>query len=116
VNIVEKEFHLFEEFESDWCTSPHRSSPAPHWFLNGVILNDGENNTQYGTIVGRNTTHEGNHQAQLTIPKLTSAMNDSTLTCKVDSVVTLEYHLIIGELNIQSRARHCYYFTCHDIV
>ena len=101
VNVVEKEFHLFEEFKSDWCTSPLRSSPAPHWFLNGVLLNDGENNTHNGVMINRSISNEGHHQSQFTIPKLTSSMNDSTVICVVDSVVLWEYHLIIGEWNIQ---------------
>ena len=95
--VVEKEFHLFEEFESDWCTSPLLSSPAPYWFFNGIVLNDGENNTHNGAIVNRNSTYEGHHQAKLTIPSVTSAMNDSTMICVVNSVVILEYHLIVGE-------------------
>jgi hypothetical protein len=110
--IVEKKFHSFEKFESDWCISPHQSSPAPHWFFNGVILNDGENNTQYGTIINRNGTHEGHHQSQLTIPRLTASMNDSNVTCIVDSVVILEYHLIVGEWSIQSWVLY-YYFAHH---
>ena len=97
VNVTEKEFHLMEEFKSDWCPSPLPSSPAPHWFLNGVLLNDGENNTHHGVMIKRNSSNKGHHQSQLTIPKLTSSMNDSIVICKVNLTVILEYHLIIGE-------------------
>ena len=95
--VIEREFHLFEKFDSDWCMSPLRTSPAPHWFLNGFLLNDGENNTHHGVMINRNSSNEGHHQSQLTFPKLTSSINDSIVICKVNLMVILEYHLIIGE-------------------
>ena len=95
--VIEREFHLFEKFDSNWCTSPLQTSPAPHWFLNGVLLNDGENNTHHGVRINRNTSNEGHHQSQFTIPMLTSSMNDSTVICKVNFTVILEYHLTIRE-------------------
>ena len=94
--LIEKRLHLLERFESDWCTSPLVLSPAPYWMFNGLTLNDGANNTYYGALVNRSSTIEGHHQAKLMIPNVTSAINDSTMTCMVNSVVILEYHLIIS--------------------
>ena len=114
--VIEREFLLFEKFESDWCLSPLRTSPAPHWFLNGILLNDGENNTHHGVRIMRNSSNEGHHQSQLTIPKLTSSINDSIVICKVNLTVILEYHLVIGEWKHSVMCIYCCYFRCHICV
>ena len=101
---IEKQLHLLETFETDWCTSPHVSSPAPYFTFNGITLNTDELNRQFGATVIRSNGLEGHHQAKLVIASVKkTTVNDSIIVaCLVNSAVLLEYHLIIGEYNFHS--------------
>lgn len=96
---IEKQLHLLETFETEWCTSPQILSPAPYFTFNGIPLNTDELNRQFGATVNRSNSLEGHHQAKLRIASVKPAVNDSIIivVCLVNSAVLLEYHLIIGE-------------------
>ena len=99
VPIAEKQLHLLERFESDWCTAPLMSSPPPYFTFNGIRLDDDNINAQYGARVNRSTSLQGHHQAklELVIARVKPSVNNSIIVCWINSDVLLEYHLTIGE-------------------
>ena len=80
-----------ETFTSDWCTSPSVNSLSPYFTLNGDILNGVTFNGRYQVNISRHVSSEGHHQAMLSILAVNSTLDNSMITCWVNSTVIFRY-------------------------
>ena len=85
-------------FQSEPCISPRLSSPAPYFnytLESDVTFNEAEVNRYYSVNVNRSFGPRGHHQAVVYISDVNSELNNSLITCWVESTVILQYRLII---------------------
>lgn len=88
-----------EQYHSALCVSPSVTSPAaPYFIYNNVLLSNVEINKLYEANVTRSSSLKGHHQAVVVISALNLTLNDSTVTCMVNSTVIWKVRLIIGNL------------------
>ena len=85
-----------EELHSALCVSPSLTSPAPYFKYKDIILNDVEVNEFYRANVIRSLSIDGRYQAMVVIAALGSTLDDSSVTCLVNSTVIWKVHMIIN--------------------
>ena len=95
--MTEVTLYASGRFQSAVCRSPDVASPAPYWSVNGTPLNDIEINTLYGAMVGRGSGGEGHHLSTLDIPVVNLTLDNSIISCLVNTTVILHYYVTVGE-------------------
>ena len=85
-----------ETFSPPVCTSPLVESLPPYWMMNGIPLTNTTFNNMYGAQINRlDDDKRGRHQAELIISSVNETLNNSNISCAVETELRRVYIIFV---------------------